>query len=189
MTTFHSRQSGCDWHTRKNECANTFNFTSQITPSICTVAFTKRKKSDAIIFKSRCSRLSLICNFRYGHALPLTKVRFLRLANSSSMIQRSPARRSRDGREPSGKTSGEMSRVISAQLTGNGRAVTTAMPPGIRQDDSQDNLPCAEHGHTAAAPETCETTRNPIAQRPRRSPRNSQCNISRAAYRILVIGF
>jgi hypothetical protein len=39
----------------------------------------------------------------------------------------------------SGKTSGEMSRVISAQFPGNGRAVTNAMPPDDRIDDSQDN--------------------------------------------------
>jgi len=189
MTTFHFRQSDCYWHARKNECASTFNFASQIAPSIYTVAFTKRKKSDAIIFKSRCSRWSLFYHFIGGHALPLNFVRFLRLANSSSMIQRSPARRSRDIRETSGKTSGEMSRVIPAQRPGNDQAVTIAMPPSVRQDDSQDNLPCAEHGRAAAAPETCETTRNTIAQRPRRSPRKSQCNISRAACRILVIGF
>jgi hypothetical protein len=33
-----------------------------------------------------------------------------------------------------------MSRVISAQRLGNGRTVATAMPPNIRQDNSQDNL-------------------------------------------------
>ena len=145
MTTFHSRQSGDAMRTRKNENASTFNFASQIAPSICTVAFTKREKSDAIIFKSRFSCWSLICIFRHRHALPLAKTRFLRLANSSPMAARSPARRSRDGRATSGKATGKISRVMSAQRPGNGRTVATAMPPSVRKDDSQDNLPWTCH--------------------------------------------
>jgi hypothetical protein len=181
MITFHSRQSDCAWSACKNENTGTFNLTSQIAPSICTVAFTKREKSDATIFTSRCSRLSLICNFRHGHALPLTKVRFFQLASSSPMVQRSPARRSSGDRKTSGKTSGGTSRAVSAQIPGNGRAVAAAMPTNVRQDDSQDNLPCAGHGHAMSAPETCETTRNTVVQQPCRSLRNSQDNISRAA--------
>ncbi len=159
MATFHSRQSDCDRRTRKNENTGTFNFASQIASSICTVAFTKREKSDATIFKSRCSRTSLFCNFRHRHALPLVKTRFLRLANSSPLAARSPARRSCDGRATSGKTTGAISRLISAQLPGNGRAVATAMPPTIRRDNTQDNLPCSRLGRAMSAPETCETTR------------------------------
>ena len=102
-------------------------------------------------------------------ALPLVWTRFLRLANSSPKTARSPARRSRDGRATSGKKSGEISRVMSAQLPGNGRAVANAMPPNVRQDDSQDNLPCARLGRAMSAPETGETTRNITAQQPRRS--------------------
>jgi hypothetical protein len=112
MITFHSRQSDCDRHARKNENAVTFNFTPQIALSICTVVFTKHVKPDATIFKSLRSRLSLICIFIHGHALPLNFVRFLRLANSSPMIQRSPARRSHNVREPSRKKSGEMSHSL-----------------------------------------------------------------------------
>jgi hypothetical protein len=185
MITFLSQQSDCARHARKNENADTVNFTSQIASLICTDTFAKCVKPDATIFKSRCSRTVLCYRLDRVEALPLNFVRFLRLANGSSMIQRSPARRSRDVRETTGKTSGEISRVIPAQLPRNDRAVTTGMPPGVRQDDSQDNLPCAEHGRTAVAPETCETTRNVIAQRPRRGPHD----ISRAACRILVIGF
>lgn len=92
-------------------------------------------------------------------ALPLVKTRFLRLANSSPKTARSPARRSRDGRATSGKTTGEISRLISAQLPGNGRAMATAMPPGVRQDDSQVNLPCAGCERAMSALETGETTR------------------------------
>jgi hypothetical protein len=63
MNTFHSRQTDCDRHARKNENTGTLNFTSQISPSICTVMFTKRVKTNAIIFKSRCSRTVLCYRF------------------------------------------------------------------------------------------------------------------------------
>jgi hypothetical protein len=166
MNTFHSRQTGCDRHARKNENTGTLNFTSQISPSICTVRHTKRVKTNATIFKSRCSRTVLCYRFDRVEALPLVSTRFLRLTNSSPETARSPARRSRDGREPSGKKSGEISRVMSAQRPGNGRTVAAAMPPDGRADDSQDNLPCAGFGRAMSAPETCETTRNMSAQRP-----------------------
>jgi hypothetical protein len=126
--------------------------------------FTKRDKSSATIFKSRCSRTVLCYRFDRVEALPLSQLRFFRLAICSPMVARSPARRLRDGRETSGKTSGEMSRVMPAQCPGNGRSVATAMPPNVRQDDSQDNLPCARLGRAMSAPETCETTRNTSAQ-------------------------
>jgi len=177
MNKFHSRQTNCDRHARKNENTGTLNFTSQISPSICTVIRTKRVKRDATIFKSRCSRTVLCYRFDRVEALPLVRTRFLRLAHISPKIARSPARRSRDGRKPSGKKSGEISRVISAQRLGNGRTVATAMPPNIRQDNS----PCAGHGHAMSAPETCETTRNLATQPPRNIFRDdsseSRCHV------------
>ena len=151
MTTFHSRQSDCDRRTHKNENAATVNFAPQFAPSIYTVAFTKREKSDATIFKSRCSRTVLCYRFDRVEALPLVSTRILRLANSSPKIARSPARRSRDGREPSGKKSGEISRDMSAQLPGNGRTVAAPMPPKVCQDNSQDGSPCAGLGRATAA--------------------------------------
>jgi hypothetical protein len=164
MITFHLRQSDCARHPRKNENAATFNFASQIAPSICAVMFTKRVKNDATIFKSRCSRTVVCYRLNRVQALPLVSTRFLRLANSSPKIVRSPARRSRDGRETSGKKSGEMSRVMSAQLPGNDRTVAAAMPPNVRQDNSQDGSPCGEIRRATSAPKTCETTRNLAAQ-------------------------
>ncbi len=151
MSTFHSRQTDCDRHACKNENTGTLYFTSQIAPSICTVRHTKRVKTKAAIFKSRCSRTVLCYRFDRVEALPLNFVRFLRLANSSPMVARSPARRSRDGRETSGKKSGEISHVMSAQRPGNGRTVAAAMPPNIRQDNSQDGSPCAGLGRATAA--------------------------------------
>jgi hypothetical protein len=159
MTTFHSRQSDRGRRVRKMANASAFNFTSQIAPPICAVMHTEHDKSDATIFKSRCSRTVLCYRFYRVEALPLVRTRFLRLANSSPKTARSPARRSRDSRETSGRTTGENSRAMSAQRPGNGRAVATAMPPSVRKDDSQDNLPCSRLGRAMSAPETCETTR------------------------------
>ena len=170
MNTFHSRQTDCDRHARKNENTGTLNFTSQIAPSICTVIRTKRVKRDATIFKSRCSRTVLCYRFDRVEALPLNFVRFLRLAKSSPKTAPSPARRSRDGRETSGKKSGETSRVMSAQRPGKSRTVAKGIPPNVRQDDSQDNLPCAEFGRAMSAPKTYETTRNTAAPQSAQQP-------------------
>jgi hypothetical protein len=159
MTIFHSRQSDDARRTRKNENTGAPNFTSQIASSICTFTSTKCVQPDATIFKSRCSRTVVCYRFDRVEALPLVKTRFLRLANSSLKTARSPARRSRDGRAATGKTTDEISRVISAQLPGNSRATATAMPPDGRADDSQDNLPCAGCERAMSPPETCETTR------------------------------
>ncbi len=189
MITFHSSQPDCDRHARKNENADTFKFTTGIASAICALMHTKRVKADATIFKSRCSRTVMCYRLDRVQALPLVRIRFLRLANSSPKTVRSPARRSRDGRETSGKKSGEISCAMSTQFPGIGRAVATAMPPRVRQDDSQDNLPCARLGRAMSAPGTGETTRNTSAQQPCRSPRNGQGNISQAARGNSLVSF
>jgi len=112
MITFYSQQSNCARRVRKNENADTVNFTSQIASLICTVTFTKRVKHDANIFKSRYSRTVVCYRLYTKQALPLIFIRLSRLANSSPMNWRNPARRSRNGREPSHKKSGEMSRSL-----------------------------------------------------------------------------
>ncbi len=167
MITFHSSQPDCDRHARKNENADTFKFTTGIASAICALMHTKRVKADATIFKSRCSRTVMCYRLDRVQALPLVWTRFFRLANSSPKTARSPARRSCDGRETSGKKSGEMSRVMSAQLPGNGRTVAAAMPPNVRQDNLQDGSPCVGLGRAMSAPEARETTRNLAAQQPR----------------------
>ena len=169
MNTFHPRQSDCGRRVHKKANASALNITSQITSSICTVRHTKRVKTNATLFKSRCSRTVLCYRFDRVEALPLVSTRFLRLAYSSPKLARSPARRSRDGREPADKKSGEISRVMSAQHPGNGRTVAAAMPPDGRRYNSQDNLPCAGFGRAMSAPEACETTRNLAAHQPRTS--------------------
>jgi hypothetical protein len=163
MITFHSQQSKFGRRVRKNENAGTINFTSQIAPSICTVAFTKCEKSDATIFMSRRSRLSLDGNFRQGHALLLNFVRFLRLANGSSKNRLSPARRSRNGLEPSHKKSGEMSRPFPH----NCRAIAGQWQMQCRR------LTAGQLGRQLASWRANGT------QCSRRNPRNSRCNISR----------
>ena len=189
MTAFHFQQPDCGRRVRKNANASTF----QIHVTNCT---TKLRAQVHEVRKIQCNNFSSWCNhkiqfyrFNEVQALPLVSTRFLRLAKSSPKLARSPARRSRDGREPSGKKSGEMSRVISAQRPGNGRTVATAMPLNVRQDNSQDNLPCAGLGRAMSAPGTGETTRNTSAQQPCRSPRNGQGNISQATRRNPVASF
>ena len=139
MTTFHSKQSDCGRRARKNENAGTFHFTSQIASSICTVAFTKCEKSDATIFTSRCSRMSMCYRFRGGQALPLIFIRLSRLAGSSPTIRRNPPRRSRNVRDTTDKKAGEMSRVIAPQCPRNGRPATNIVSPDDRRGDSQGN--------------------------------------------------
>ena len=163
MITFHSKQSDCARRARRNENAGTFNFTSQIASSICTVAFTKCEKSDATIFTSRCSRTVVSYRFRGGQALPLSFVRFLRLANGSSKNQPIPARRSRNGREPSHKKSGEMSR---------------SLPHIYREIAGQWQMQCHRMSAWQLARQLAGW-RATVTQRPCRSPRNSRCNIPR----------
>jgi len=163
MIIFHPRQSDCARRACKNEKSVTFNFTSRITSSICTVAFTKCEKFGATIFMSRCSCLSPICIFIHRYALPLSFVRFLRLANGSSKNRLRPARRSRNGLEPSYKKSGEMSRPFPHIC----RAIAGQWQMQCRR------LSAGQLGRQLAS------WRATVTQCPRRKPRNSRCNISR----------
>jgi hypothetical protein len=76
MTTFHSRQSNRGRRVHKKADADTFNFTSQIPPSICTVMFTEHDKSGATVFKSLCKRMAVSKCFYRVEALPLSQLRF-----------------------------------------------------------------------------------------------------------------
>ncbi len=179
MTTLHSRQSGDVRRTPKSVNTGTFNFTSQDAHSICTLMCTKREKSDATISKSPCRRTTVSYRFRTKHALLLNFVRFSRLAKISPMIARSPARWPRAGRATSGRTSGEMSRVLSAQLAGSSQAVATATPPTVRQDDPQDNLPCGKrNGGAISTAQSARRTYN----LPRRIPQADSQEISRHVF-------
>lgn len=160
MTTFHPQQFD------RGRCAHQKAGTSalQISVTNCTAKLRSHVHEAG---KIQCNNLqgagqayAAELKFYRVEALPLVWTRFLRLAKISPMIPQSPARRSRDGREPSGKKSGEISCGISAQRLGIGRATAMAMPPGVRQGGWQDNLPCAGCERATSAPETCETTRH-----------------------------
>jgi len=73
----------------------------------------------------------------------------------------------------------QLGRATTAQLPGSGRALAAAMPPNVRQDDSQDNLSCAGLGRAMSAPETCETTRNLAARQPRQQLASSSSDSRR----------
>ena len=159
MTPFHPQQSDRSRHVHQKANASTV----QIHVTNCT---TKLRAQVHEARKIRCNNVQRtvqahITNLSFftWQAVPLVWTRFLRLAKNSPKTARSPARRSRDGRAATGKTTGEISRVISAQLPGNSRATATAMPPDGRTDDLQDNLPCGGRERAISAPETCETTR------------------------------
>ncbi len=124
----------------------------------------------ATIFKSLCKRMAVSKCFYRVEALPLVWTRILRLAQISPLDARSPARRPRDDREISGKTSGEISRRKTALCADNGRAVTTATPSNVRQVGSQDNSRCAAVIQAVVAPGTCGTTS-------KRQQRNSRATV------------
>ena len=181
MNTFHPRQSDCGRRVHKKANASALNFTSQIAPSICTVRHTKRVKTNATIFKSRCSRTVLCYRFDRVEALPLVKTRFLRLADSSPKTAQSPARRSRDGREPSGETTGEISRVIAAQLPGNA---------GRWQQQCRRTPVKTTRKTTCLAPDLdAQCPRRKLARQLATWSRNSQCNILQATRRNPVVSF
>jgi hypothetical protein len=174
MTPFHPQQSDRGRRVRKNANVSTF----QIHVTNCT---TKLRAQVHEARKIQCNNAQgtvqahiIELSFYAEQALPLVQTRILRLAQISPLDTRSPARRPRDGRETSGKTSGEISRRKSESCPGNGRAVATAMPPNVRQGGSQDNLRCTGYGRAMSAPETCETTHNTVTQQ----PRNGQGSIS-----------
>jgi len=159
MTPFHPQQSDRSRCCRRNANGNALksratNCTTKLHAHIHEARKVRRNSIESTV-QAHIIELS----FYAEQALPLVKTRFLRLANSSPKTARSPARLSRDSRETSGGTTGEISRVISAQRRGNGRAVATAMPPDGRADDTQDNLRAPDANAAMSAPETCETTR------------------------------
>ncbi len=182
MTTFHSRQTSFGRRVRKQANASTFKFTSHITPSICSIMLTKRDKSSATIFTSRCSRTVMRYRFYRVQALPLSWLRFWRLANSSPKIARSPAGRSRDVRATSGKISGEMSCAFPCNfpaMTGQRQMQSSRITCGTTRKTT---CVTAGVGRAMAAPDACETTSNLASQQPCRRLRDGQGNISPPTY-------
>jgi len=135
MTTFHPRQSERGRCVHRNAGANALqNHVKKRTTKMHSY-FHEARKIRCNNFQRASQERVIEWSFYTREALPLVKTRFLRLANSSPKTARSPARRPRDSRELSGKTSGEISRAISAQLPGNGRSVAEPMPPDVRRDN------------------------------------------------------
>ncbi len=167
MIVFYQQHLDC------RRCAHQKAGTSTLQISVTNCAaklhsyFYEARKTMGNNFPSSCNRKVQCYRFNEVQALPLVKTRFLRLARISPLTVRSPARRSRDVRETSGKTTGEISRVMSAQLPGNGRAVAAAMPPGVRQDGSQVNLSCAGLGRRNVRAGNLRDNSQYVRQQPR----------------------
>jgi hypothetical protein len=153
MTTFHPQQFD------HSHCVHQKTGTSalQITATNCTAKLRSYvHAAGKIVCNNRqeaAQERIVEILFWTEQALPLVRTRILRLAKISPIVARSPARRSRDGRETSGKKSGIMSRVYPR----NGPPAATAMPPSKCPDDSQDNLPCTKGECAKVAPETSGT--------------------------------
>ncbi len=178
MKTFQPQQSGRGRRIRKLANASTLEFTITKCTTKLRVQVHEARKIACDNFQRAAQERVIELGFYTTQALPLRNRRILRLAHSSPMAARSPARRQRDDRAMSAKIAGKMSRGIAAQRPGNSRTTANAMPPDDRVDDSQDSLPCAGCGRAMSAPETCETTRNMIAQQPCRRPHDGQRDIS-----------
>jgi len=99
-------------------------------------------------------------------ALPLRNRRIPRLAQISPMAVRSPARRQRDDRAMSGRLP---VRCLAAlpRMAGQWQRQCRRMSVKMAR---QDNLLWAGRGRAMSTLETCETTRNLAAQRPRNFP-------------------
>jgi hypothetical protein len=101
-------------------------------------------------------------------ALPLIFIRLSQLANGSPTIWRNPARRSRNGREPSHKNSGEMSRhfcTISRQLPGAGNRDVAEFP---RQQLARQLAIRAQWSHNVCVASAQQTMQHPAKHLTRR---------------------
>lgn len=169
MTTFHPQQFD------RGQCAHQKAGISALQISVTNYT-TKLRDYVYEARKVMCNKLQgavqehvIELSFYTREALPLSQAKVSRLGNGSPELVRSPARWSRNVRDATGKTSGEMSRATVAQCPLNRRAAAGALPPDGRRDDSQDNWRYAYVGRAASAPETRKTTRNMAAQRRRSS--------------------
>jgi len=135
MTTFHARQSdrGRCVHRKAGADALQNHVTNRTTKMHS--YFHEARKNVRSKFQGTVQEHVSEWSFYTIEALPLVRTRILRLAQISPMIARSPARRPRDEREISGKTSAGISCAMSAQLPGNGRSVAETMPPDVRRDN------------------------------------------------------
>ncbi len=159
MTTFHPQQFDRGQSANPKAGASALQISVTNCPTKSHAHVHEARKIQCNNVQSTVQTHIIELSFYAEQALPLVWTRILRLAESSPTTVRSPARRSRDGRATTGKTTGEISRVISAQSPGNDRAIATAMPPTIQRDNMQDNLPCGGCERAMSAPETGETTR------------------------------
>jgi len=146
MTTLFSQQLDRSRSVRQMVNANAPQTHAANCPTKLHGHFHEARKIVCNNFQRTMQAYAAECQFYTSQALPLPTGRILRLAENSPMAARSPARRSSDGRETTGKKSGEMSRLKSVQLPGNGRPVATAMPPSIRQTTRKTTCHAANTG-------------------------------------------
>jgi hypothetical protein len=107
MTPFHPQQSDRSRCCRRNANGNVLKSRATNCTTKLHAHIHEARKVQCNSIESSVQAHVMELPLYAEQALPLVKTRFLRLANSSPKTARSPARRSRDGREPSGKKYGE----------------------------------------------------------------------------------
>jgi hypothetical protein len=139
MTTFRSQQSEDGRGIRQK--AGTITFQIHVTNCVANLHCNVHEARKIVCnnFQRAAQERVIEWSFYAREALPLSWLRNLRLARSSPMTARSPARWQRDVRESSGKTAAGISCAMSAQFPGNGRSAAAATPPNVRQGGSRDN--------------------------------------------------
>ena len=184
MTTFHSQQSDRGRRVRKNANADTFNFTSQIPPSICAVMHTKHDKPDATIFKSLCKSHGFGYRFYRWKPYPLSGQGFY----GSPITRRKLRGVPRDGRAMSAKHPARNPAKFLASCPRNFPAMAGQWQRQCRRASARRlarQLALRRIWPRMSAPETRETTRNMSAQQ----PPTSRQQLARRLTQILTMTF
>jgi hypothetical protein len=160
MNTFHSWQSDCDRHARKNENADTLSFASQIEPSICTVAFKKCEKFDAMFL----SRGAVACHWFVFldrcKPYPLSRQGF----RGSPISRRNLRGVPRDGRAMGANQPTRNPAKCLASCPRNFPVMAGQWPQQCRRMAVETTRKTTCPAPDLDAPETCETTGNLAAQ-------------------------
>ena len=181
MTTFHSRQSDCDRHARKNENADTFNFASQIASSICTVAFKKCEKFDAMFLSRGAVACQWLVILDRGKPYPLSRQGFYGSLTARRNLRGVP----RDGRAMGAN---QPARNPVKCLTSYPRNVPAKA--GQWQKEYRRTSVKTTRKTTCLAPDLdAQCPRRKLARQLATWPRNGQRNISQAARGNFAVSF
>ena len=190
MIIFHPRQSDCTRHACKNEKSVTFNFTSQIASSICTVAFTKCEKFDAMFL----SRSAVACHWFVFldrcKPYPLSRQGFCGSLTARRNLRGVP----RDGRamaanQPASHPARCLARfrIFARQLPGCGKCNTAECPRDCLQDNSQDGAQRSRNSRVAVRATADATSRETSRKVTARNSVITISNLTPKNYELITI--